>query len=110
MSEQHWYIMAKTAKEIIEEKILPVSEYTLTTIAKKHNIGRVIGRTLIFTPNDIHNILEILPCPLNSKNHGTVRRTSTSVARSSASASTRALALATEKRRKKYASAGNNSL
>lgn len=55
--------MIKTAKALVLEGILPCSDDTVRALAKRHGIGRMLGRTLIFTPEDITRLLESLPRP-----------------------------------------------
>ena len=89
----------KTARQLVEQGIIPVSENKLRAIARQYGIGRMIGRTLIFNPEDIASLLKVLPCPSNS--HGDMARPiGTFAAPSEDSMLTRALALATEKPRR----------
>jgi hypothetical protein len=42
--------------------VFPVSEDTILREARKHGIGRKMGRAIIFSPADIQHLYEVLPC------------------------------------------------
>ena len=46
--------------------VFPVSEAVLLREARKHGIGRKIGRTVIFSEADCQQLYEVLPCQSNS--------------------------------------------
>src|SRR4051795_10112825 len=82
--------------------VFPVSETVILQTARKHGIGRKMGRAIVFSPDDCNQLYEVLPCPSGSLS-GTARRTCTSAAPSEESALTKALALATSESPKKSA-------
>src|SRR5262245_41378376 len=85
--------------------IFPVSEAVILSTARKHRIGRKMGRTIIFSREDIQHLYEVLPCPSGScaaQNHPT----GSSAAPSGASALKKALAHLTDGSRKKFARSG----
>ena len=90
----------KTAKALIAEEIVPCSQATLIGLAKTYGVGRKLGRAYVFTPDDVQELLEKLPCPSPS-NDDTDPRAGTSAGPSGASSLTKALALATAKPPKK---------
>jgi hypothetical protein len=71
--------------------VFPVSEDTILREARKHGIGRKMGRVIIFSPDDIQHLYEVLPCPSNSSAAAS-RRTGSSAAPSGASALKKVLA------------------
>ena len=80
--------------------IFPVSEAVILATARKHGIGRKMGRTTIFSREDIQHLYEVLPCPSGScaaPNHPT----GSSAPPSGASALKKALAHLTDGSRKK---------
>jgi hypothetical protein len=75
----------------------------LQTFLRDRPIGRLAGRTRLFTEYDVLRLIEELPCPSSSAHRARVkRRTITSGAHISASTLKRALALAGEKSRKGF--------
>ena len=42
--------------------VFPVSEESILREARKHGIGRKMGRAIIFSPADIQHLYEVLPC------------------------------------------------
>jgi len=58
----------KTAQQLIDEGVIPpaVSERTLRALAKTHNVGRKMGRFVVFTPEDVLELVHRLPCLSNS--------------------------------------------
>ena len=40
----------KTLAQLVDEGIIPTSTETLRRLAKTHGVGRILGRTLVFTP------------------------------------------------------------
>lgn len=95
----------KTARTLVEEGIFPNSERTLLALAKRHQVGRIVGRTYVFTPADIELLLKRLPCPSNSSDEP-ARPTGTSGGQSAESAFSKALALATNGRPKTSSRSG----
>jgi hypothetical protein len=93
----------KTAKDLVAERIIPCSEDTLRALAKKHGIGRILGRTYVFQPGDVAALVERLPCPSISP-AVLGPRIGTSAGPSEASSLTKALALATAHRPRKSSS------
>jgi hypothetical protein len=82
--------------------VFPVSETVILDTARKHDIGRKMGRAVIFSPEDCQRLYEELPCPSGSSavpGH----RTGSSAAPSAASALKKALALTTRRLPKKSA-------
>src|SRR5260370_35953261 len=78
-------------------KELPLSEEQIKQLAIKHGIGRMYGRTLIFSPDDLKQLHEAQPCP----SHSCVangRPTGSSAARSADSELRKALELAGPKK------------
>ena len=49
------------AKDLVLAGTFPVSENVLLQAARRHGIGRKIGRTIIFSPSDINLLYEALP-------------------------------------------------
>ena len=91
----------KTARQLVEDGVLPISEDYVKALAKRHQVGRKIGRTLVFEPSDIRQLLDALPCPSPSKN---AAASGTSAALCEESAYTKALAFVTAQKRKKLGS------
>ena len=54
-----------SAKQVVERGIVPITEQNLIVLAKKHQIGRKMGRMIVFRPSDIEELLERLPGPCN---------------------------------------------
>src|SRR5258705_8609651 len=82
--------------------VFPLSEATILQLARKHGIGRKAGRCILFSPDDVKQLYEVLPCPSNSyagQNH----HTGSSAAPSAESALKKALELTTSRPRKKSA-------
>jgi hypothetical protein len=98
----------KTAKALVDEGIIPCSEETLRGLAKRHTIGRILGRAYVFTPADVETLLEKLPCPSSSPDD-TARPTGISEGPSESVALTRALALATRTPQKKSSHSGRRN-
>ena len=46
--------------------VFPVSETVILQTARKYGIGRKMGRSIIFGPEDCKKLYEVLPCPLDS--------------------------------------------
>jgi hypothetical protein len=46
----------KTARDLASGKVFPVSEAVILQTARKHGIGRKMGRAVIFSPEDCENI------------------------------------------------------
>jgi hypothetical protein len=90
----------KMARDLANGKIFPVSEAVIMQTARKHGIGRKMGRAIIFSPEDCHRLYEVLPCPSGSsaaQNHPI----GSFAALSAESALKKALELTTKKSRKK---------
>jgi hypothetical protein len=47
-------------------KELPLSEAMIKQLAKKHGIGKKAGRSIIFSPDHVKELVEALPCPSHS--------------------------------------------
>src|SRR6478736_2355698 len=75
--------------------VFPVSEQVILQTARKHGIGRKMGRAIVFSPDDCNHLYEVLPCPSNSSG-GQSRPIGSSAAHSGESALGKALALATD--------------
>ncbi len=43
--------------------VFPASEELILATAKKHGIGRKLGRAIIFSADDCERLYEVLPCP-----------------------------------------------
>jgi hypothetical protein len=58
----------KTARQLLEAEIIPeeVGEQTILRLARSHMIGRKMGRAVVFTPADVAQLVEKLPCPSSS--------------------------------------------
>src|SRR5262249_55761741 len=56
------YVMARD----LAGTVFPVSEDTILREARKHRIGRKMGRAIIFSPDDIQYLYEVMPCPSSS--------------------------------------------
>src|SRR5215475_4136927 len=69
--------------------VVPVSEEVLLQTARKHDIGRKLGRTVIFSPEDLTKLYEALPCHSNS--HAAQNRPIGSCAAPSAESALRSL-------------------
>jgi hypothetical protein len=82
----------KTARDLAAEKILPCSEDSVRALAKRHGVGRKLGRTYVFTPDDVAALIEALPRP---SEHG--RPSQTYAERSPEEALRRALELASKR-------------
>lgn len=89
----------KTARSLVAEDIVPCSEELLKALARRHGIGRKLGRAYVFTPDDVAALIKTLPCPSSSSDAREVH-TGTSGGPSGGSALTKALALATAGKRK----------
>ena len=46
--------------------VFPVGEAVILGMARKHQIGRKMGRTIIFSLDDCQKLYEVLPCPSGS--------------------------------------------
>ena len=46
--------------------VFPVSETVILDTARKHGIGRKMGRSVIFSMSDCDRLYEVLPCPSSS--------------------------------------------
>jgi hypothetical protein len=68
----------------------------LQDFLRGRDIGRLAGRTKLFTDADILRLIEALPCPSSSSRRAS-RRTGRSAARISGGTLTEALALASER-------------
>ena len=91
----------KTARDLAGS-VFPVSEEVLLQIARKHGIGRKMGRTVILSPEDVKTLYEVLPCHSNlraAQNH----HTGSCAAPSGEFALNKALELTTRKPPKKSA-------
>src|ERR1700730_3218085 len=54
------------ARDLANGNVFPVSEAVIMQTARKHGIGRKMGRAIIFSPEDCHRLYEVLPCPSGS--------------------------------------------
>jgi hypothetical protein len=57
-----------SARQLTLARVFPVSEATLQAHARKHGIGRMLGRTRVVSADDVTKLYEVLPCPSNSSN------------------------------------------
>jgi hypothetical protein len=85
------YVMARD----LAGTVFPVSEDTIRREARKHGIGRKMGRAIIFSPNDIQRLYEVMPCP-SSSSAAANRPTGSSAAPSGAYALKKVLAQLTD--------------
>jgi hypothetical protein len=46
--------------------VFPVSEFVILDAARKAGIGRKFGRVILFSPDDVHQLYEVMPCPSGS--------------------------------------------
>jgi hypothetical protein len=99
----------KTAQALVVEGIVPCSEDKLKALAKAYGIGRKLGRAYVFTPADVENLIEKLPCPSSSSQVATVDATSTYAGPSGDAALTKALERVTAGRRKTSSSSGRRN-
>src|SRR4029077_6924249 len=82
--------------------VFPVSEAVILQTARKYNIGRKMGRSIIFSPEDCQQLYEALkPCSDSFAERNLP--TGSSAVPSAESALRKALALTTRKLRKKSA-------
>src|ERR1700681_4023553 len=82
--------------------VFPVSEAVILDTARKHDIGRKMGRAVIFSAEDCQRLYEELPCP-SGLSGAPGRPTGSSAAPSAESALKKALALTTGKSLRKSA-------
>jgi hypothetical protein len=75
--------------------VFPVSEQVILQTARKHGIGRKMGRAVIFSVDDVNLMYEVLPC-LSNSNVDPRRLIGSSAAPSAESELKKALELATE--------------
>jgi len=90
----------KTARQLVDQALVPCSEDLLARKAREHSIGRKLGRAIVFEPADVRRLLELLPCPSSSSNVESPT-TGRYAGPSGASSLTKALALSTAGRPKK---------
>jgi hypothetical protein len=62
MTEWPKYRMARD----LAGTVFPVSEAVILQTARKNDIGRKMGRAVIFSPDDCQRLYEVLPCPSGS--------------------------------------------
>src|SRR5262245_34548869 len=79
--------------------VFPVSEAVILATARQHSIGRKMGRAIIFSPEDVQHLYEVLPC--SSSSAAPSRQTGSYAGPSAASALKKALALTTKRSRKR---------
>ena len=71
--------------------VFPVTERVILDTARKHGVGRKLGRVIVFSVDDVKQLYEALPCPSNlSKDRS--RRTGNCAAPSGESEYAKALA------------------
>jgi hypothetical protein len=95
----------RTAKQLVLDKVFPVSEDKLKTLARRHAIGKVMGRTRVFSEEGVNRLYEVLPCQYGSlgvQSHPT----GSCAAPSGASALKKARALLANQRPKKSGHGG----
>jgi hypothetical protein len=90
------YVMARD----LAGTIFPVSEDVILREARKHGLGRKMGRAIIFSPQDIQHFYEAMPCP-SSSSAAASRPIGSSAAPSGASALKKVQALLTDDSPKK---------
>jgi hypothetical protein len=69
----HWPVI-KTAKALVIEGIVPCSVKVLLAVAKRHGVGRKLGRTYVFTPADVQALINRLPDSVGSSLAGASSR------------------------------------
>jgi hypothetical protein len=79
----------------LAEIVFPVSEAVILALARKYGVGRKMGRSIVFSNQDIERLYEVLPCPSGSSVVPD-RRTGSSAAPSGESALKKALGLLTD--------------
>jgi hypothetical protein len=91
-------------------RVFPVSKDVILAAARRHGIGRKLGRAIVFSVEDVSQLYELLPCPSASSN-GYTPRTCSSAAPSAESAYEKALAFLSqsESRPKRRAPGGRLS-
>ena len=89
----------RTARQLVGDGTFPVSQAVLLKHARKHGIGRKLGRAIIFSDADVTSLYEVSTC--SSSSNVQKAPTGSCVALSGASALKKALALLTEKQPKK---------
>src|SRR5262245_27774543 len=89
----------RLARDLAGE-VFPVSEAVILQTARRHGIGRKMGRATIFGPDDCMALYEVLPCPSSSSNAPSPP-TGSSAGPSAESALKKALALASDASRRK---------
>src|ERR1700680_3876556 len=93
MTDAEWPTF-KMARDLADGKVFPVSEAVILQAARKHGIGRKMGRAIIFDLADCKLLYEVLPCP-SSLSVAPSRPTGSCAVPSAEFALKRALALAT---------------
>jgi hypothetical protein len=76
----------RTAAQLVRDGTFPVSEAVLQSHAREHGIGKMMGRTRIFSVEDTVRLYEVLPTCRSSWSNAQNRRTGSSVAQSGESA------------------------
>jgi hypothetical protein len=102
MSDRNVWPSYRMARDLAGN-VFPVSEQVILQTARKHGIGRKMGRTIVFSPNDCTLLYEVLP-GLSNSSAGQNRPTGSSAAPSAESALKKALALATLERPRRSSS------
>src|SRR6266576_2110309 len=92
----------RMARDLADGAVFPVSEAVILQTARKHGIGRKMGRTIVFSPDDCNQLYEVLPCPSISSVVQN-RPTGSSAVPSEEFALRKALALATSESPRKSA-------
>src|SRR5215217_6381617 len=80
--------------------VFPVSEAVILQTARRHGIGRKMGRSVIFSPEDCQKLYEVLPPCLSGSSVDGSPRTGSFGAPSAESALKKALELTEKKSRK----------
>jgi hypothetical protein len=88
--------------------VFPLSVDSILRIARQNGIGRRMGKSIIFSPNDIEALYEVSPCP-SSSNAGTTAQTGSCAALCGESALKKALALASDQPPKKFGRNGRQN-
>src|SRR5262245_37333398 len=92
----------KRAKDLAGA-VFPVSEDVILRVARKHGIGRKMGRAVVFSPTDVQQLYEALPSCHSKSSVVPNHPIGSSAAPSAESALKKALALAIDGSPKKSA-------
>ena len=86
----------RTAGQLVRDGTFPVSEAVLQNNARRYGIGRMMGRTRLYSDEDINRLYEVLPPCRSGSSNAQNRPIGSCAARSAEYALKRAQALLTE--------------